>query len=152
MMIGSTKTDVAVNEWAINDDVMRLREWGTDIIHMLPPPPINEWTIGAAGTCALQLNNPTGRVSRLHVRLVRDGTKWLLRDLNSKNGIRFNGVRTRRTENVLEPGDEIGIGGITLIAASSRWIELRRFLARILGWRSDRIEVVDHALRSIRMA
>ena len=49
-------------------------------------------------------------------------------------------------------GDEIGIGGLTLIAESSRSIELREFLSRLLGWRGQRIEVVDHALRSIRIA
>jgi hypothetical protein len=147
---GSTKTDVAVNEWAVDDGVMRLREWGTDTIRVLPLPPTNEWTVGASDTCALQLDDPSGRVSRVHARLVRDRTKWLLRDLGSKNGVRLDGAR--RTEIVLEPGVEIGIGGITLIAESSRSVALRGFLARLLGWRSDRTEVVDHALRSIRMA
>jgi Inner membrane component of T3SS, cytoplasmic domain len=145
----STKIDVAANEWSIDDNVMRLREWGTDTIRVLPQPH-SEWTIGAAETCTLQLVDPTGRVSRLHARLVHDGTKWLLRDLGSKNGIRLDGAR--RTELVLEPGVEIGIGGLTLIAESRRWIELRGFLARLLGWRSDRTEIVDRALRSIRMA
>ena len=32
----STKTDAAALEWAINDGVMRLREWGTDTIPILP--------------------------------------------------------------------------------------------------------------------
>jgi len=146
----STKTDVAVNEWAIDDGVVRLREWGTDRIWVLPPPPADECTIGAAETCAVQLDDPSGRVSRVHARLGREHAKWLLRDLGSKNGVRLDGAR--RTEVVLEPGVEIGIGGITLIAESPRSIALREFLARLLGWRSDRTEVVDHALRSIRMA
>src|SRR6185503_8160289 len=76
--------------------------------------------------------------------------RWVLRDLSSKNGLRLDGAR--RTEIVLEPGAEIGIGGLTLIAESMRSVALRGFLARLLGWRSDRIEVIDHALRSIRMA
>ncbi len=146
----STKTDVAANEWVIDDGVMRLREWGTDTIRVLPAPPTDEWTVGAAEGCALRLDDPSGRVSRLHARLVRDQTRWLLRDLGSKNGVRLDGAR--RTEIVLEPGAEIGIGGLTLIAESSRSAALRGFLARLLGWRSDRIEVVDHALRSIRLA
>ena len=146
----STKTDAAANEWAIDDDVMRLREWGTDTIRVLPAPPTREWTVGAAESCALRLDDPSGRVSRLHARLVRDDTRWLLRDLGSKNGVRLDGAR--RTEIVLEPGVEIGIGGLTLIAESGRSVALRGFLARVLGWRSDRIEAVDHALRSIRMA
>jgi hypothetical protein len=89
-------------------------------------------------------------VSRVHASLVYDRNRWLLRDLGSKNGMRLDGAR--RSEIVLEPGVEIGIGGLTLIAESSRSVALRGFLSRLLGWRSDRIEVVDHALRSIRMA
>jgi FHA domain len=155
MMLGvSTKTDPAASEWAIDDSVMRLREWGTDTVRVLPPHNTdtwtNEWTIGAAETCAFQLEDPSGRISRLHARLVRDRARWLLRDLGSKNGVRLDGAR--RDEIVLEPGAEIGIGGVTLIAESGRSVVLRGFLARLLGWRSDRTEVVDHALRSIRMA
>src|SRR4051812_48238820 len=146
----STKTDVAVNEWAIDDRVVRLREWGTDLIRNLPPPPVNEWTIGAADTCALQLDDPSGRVSRLHARLVRDREHWRLRDLGSKNGVRLDGPR--RSEIGLEPGGGVGVGGVELIAESSRSVALRGFLSRLLGWRSERPQVVDHALRSIRLA
>jgi pSer/pThr/pTyr-binding forkhead associated (FHA) protein len=146
----STKTDLAASEWAIDDSVICLRAWGTDTVRAPPPPPASEWTIGAAETCALQIDDPTGRVSRLHARLVRDGNMWLLRDLGSKNGVRLDGAR--RPMVVLVPGAEISIGGVTLIAESRRSVELRGFLARLLGWRRDRIAVVDHALRSIRMA
>jgi hypothetical protein len=68
-MTVSTKTDVAANEWSIDDRVMRLREWGTETIHVLPQPPLlgpAEWTIGSAATCALRLHDPTGHTSRLH--------------------------------------------------------------------------------------
>jgi hypothetical protein len=151
MMRGiSTKVDLAATEWAIDDDVIRLREWGTDVMRALPAPPTNEWTIGAAEICTVQLDDPAGHVSRLHARLVREQAKWLLRDLGSTNGVRLDGAR--RTEIVLEPGVEIGIGGLTLIAESGRSIALRGFLSRILGWRGNRVDVVDHALRSIRMA
>jgi hypothetical protein len=141
---------VAASEWEIDDQVMRLREWGTDTIRVLPAPPVADWTVGAAEGCALRLFDPSGRISRVHARLVHDQTRWLLRDLGSKNGVRLDGAR--RAEIVLEPGIEIGIGGLTLIAESTRSVALRSFLARLLGWRSHRTEVVDHALRSIRMA
>lgn len=146
----STRTDVAASEWAIDDQVMRLRQWGTDTIRMLPALPVADWTVGAAEGCALRLHDPSGRISRVHARLVHDQTRWLLRDLGSKNGVRLDGAR--RAEIVLEPGIEIGIGGLTLIAESGRSVALRSFLARLLGWRSDRTEVVDHALRSVRIA
>jgi FHA domain len=150
-MLGvSTRTDVAASEWSIDDQVMRLRMWGTDRVSPLPWPPVADCTVGAAEGCALRLDDPSGRISRIHARLIHDQTRWLLRDLGSKNGVRLDGAR--RLEIVLEPGIEIGIGGLTLIAESRRSVALRGFLARLLGWRSDRTEVVDHALRSIRMA
>jgi len=153
-MIVSTKTDPAVSESSIDDRVMRLRQWGTDIIHVLSQPPAIgpiELSIGSADTCSIRLHDPTGRISRLHARVARrNENKWLLGDLASKNGVRLNGAHCSLIE--LEPGDEIGIGGLTLIAESRRSVGLRGFLARLLGWRTDRTEAVDHALRSVRMA
>jgi hypothetical protein len=145
-----TKPDTAASEWRIDDHVMRLREWGTDLIRVLPAPPVSGWMVGASASCALRLDDPSGQVSRVHASLIHDQARWRLRDAGSMNGMRLDGAR--RTEIVLEPGIEIGIGGLTLIAESRRWIALRGFLARLLGWRSDRTEVVDRALRSIRMA
>jgi hypothetical protein len=52
----------------------------------------------------------------------------------------------------LEPGMEIRVGSTTLLAEDGRWITLRAFCARLLGWGSDRMLAVDQALRSIRMA
>jgi pSer/pThr/pTyr-binding forkhead associated (FHA) protein len=146
----STKTDAAASEWEIDDAVIRLRRWGSDALHALPAPPTAEATIGAADSCTFRLHDATGRVSRLHARLMRDDRRWVLRDLGSKNGVRADGAR--RSEIVLEPGVEIGLGGVTLIAESSRSVVLRGYLARMLGWGSDQTETVDHALRAIRLA
>jgi ActR/RegA family two-component response regulator len=146
----STKPDPAASEWGIDDHVMRLRDWGTDLVRVLPAPPVSGWMVGAAANCALRLDDPSGRVSRVHASLTHDQARWRLRDAGSMNGMRLDGAR--RSEIILEPGIEIGIGGLTLIAESRRWITLRGFLARMLGWRGDRTEVVDRALRSIRMA
>jgi hypothetical protein len=145
-----TNPDAAASEWKIDDHVMRLREWGTDLIRVLPAPPVSGWTVGAAASCALRLDDPSGQVSRVHASLVHDRARWRLRDEGSMNGMRVDGAR--RAEVILEPGIEIGIGGLTLIAESRRWIALRGFLARLLGWRGERTEVVDRALRSIRLA
>src|SRR4029079_14363293 len=70
--------------------------------------------------------------------------------LGSKNGMRLDGVR--RPKVLLEPGSELGLGGITLIAESPRLIALRLFLARVLGWSLDKSEIVDLAVRSVRLA
>lgn len=144
-----TRSDAA-GGWAIDDEVMQLRRWGTVATYWLPRPPVRDWTIGAADTCGLQLDDRSGRVSRLHARLVRRQTRWLLRDEGSKNGVWIDGAR--RYEIMLTPGLEIRIGGITLIAESPLLSALRGFLARLLGWSNERTGFVDQALRAVRMA
>ncbi|MCW5801382.1 MAG: FHA domain-containing protein [Deltaproteobacteria bacterium] len=146
MTDAATRTDVGAAEWSLDDGVARLRVWGTDHLIRLRP----EALFGAAEECAVRLIDPSERVSRRHARLVRDGERWVLRDTGSKNGLLFDGVR--RAEGALEPGVEIGIGGLTLVVESPRLIALRAFFARILGWSSVRIADVDLALRAVRAA
>lgn len=145
----ATRTDSGADEWMIDDEVIQLREWGTEQIHALPPPG-EEWTIGAAETCAVKLVDPSRRVSREHARLLREHSRWEIRDLGSKNGTRLDGAR--RYAFPLAPGVEVGIGRITLIAESRRLTALRGFLARLLGWSEDQLPVVDRALRAVRTA
>jgi transcriptional regulator with AAA-type ATPase domain len=52
-------------------------------------------------------------VSRLHVRLVRRGEDWTLRDCGSKNGTLVGGLRTTRC--TLADGDLLQIGGTLLV-------------------------------------
>lgn len=145
----ATKTDLGADAWAIDDEVVRLREWGTERSYPLPAGE-DIVTIGSSETCSLRLSDPSGCLSRQHARLAREATRWIAHDLDSKNGLRLDGVR--RPKVLLEPGSELGVGGITLIAESARLIALRSYLARILGWSSDRAEAVDLALRSIRLS
>src|ERR1041384_7816961 len=122
MTMDSTKTDIAVREWSPDDRVMRLREWGTDTIHVLPPPPevgLANLPVASSTPCTLQLHDSTGHISRLHASLVQsDPVRWQLHDLGSKNGIRLDGARCSRVE--LAAGDEIGIGRLTPVAEGSR--------------------------------
>lgn len=150
----STKTDPRFVEWTIDDEVIRLREWASDRFHSLPEPApgqgVDSWLVGAGDECAFQLRDPSHRISRRHARLMRESSRWSLLDLGSKNGLRVDG--SRQTTALLDPGIEIGIGGLTLVAESLRLIELRCFLCRVLGWGHDRAETVDLAMRAIRMA
>ena len=50
--IFETKTDPGATEWRIHDDVVRLREWGTEIIHRLPQAPWDSAVIGTAESCS----------------------------------------------------------------------------------------------------
>jgi len=104
--------------------------------------------IGTSQECALRLDDP--HVSRKHAQLSFERGKWQIRDLGSKNGLRQDNAR--RKEFTLDPGIEVSLGSTTLIAESERFIELRNFCCRILGWASDRAGVVDQAMRSLRLA
>jgi hypothetical protein len=119
----STKTNEAAQERSSDDGVIQLRRWGTDLVYMLP-----------SGSLDAARGDSTGRT----------------RELDGKAGLRLDGGRLGWFG--LLPCTEVDIGGTTLIAESGRSIELRRFLARILGWSPDRLFAVDLALRAIRVA
>jgi hypothetical protein len=74
----------------------------------------------------------------------------LIRTLDRDQGLLQDGARCDAF--ALEPGVEIGVGDVTLVAESSHMVALRAFCARILGWSDDRKPIVDRALRSIRLA
>jgi hypothetical protein len=146
----TTRTDTGVVKWRINDEVIRLRQWGTDIIHRLESPPEEAYTIGTDTTSTFRIVDPESLASRRHCRISFEDGRWILRDLDSKNGMFVDGAV--RAASVLEPGVEIRLGTVTLLAESRRLVELRRFFARILGWSSRQLEAVDHALRAVRLA
>jgi hypothetical protein len=150
----NTETDPSVASWDLDDDVVQLREWGSHRAHRLPPAPHGplqgDWMIGSASDCALRLADLTGRISRRHARLLRERSHWCLLDVGSKNGMQVDG--TRQATALLEPGLEITLGGLTLVAESSRLIAVRGFLSRLLGWSPERLATVDTALRALRLA
>lgn len=146
----ATRTDHCPSGWAIDDEVFRLREWGTDAVHVLPDTPADELEVGSARGCALRLFDGSGRLSRRHARLTRRTSGWIVEDLGSKNGLRLDGER--QPIGLLRPGAELGMGGLTLVAESRRLSELRGFLARLLGYAPERQESVDRALRALRLA
>jgi len=76
--------------------------------------PSKSMSIGRSPDCDCLLSEPS--VSRRHAQLRRDGERWLLRDLGSRNGTRLNGARV--TEEVeVRPGDQISLGGVRFRAA-----------------------------------
>lgn len=143
-----TATNLLLEEWAINDDVVRLREWGTNHVYALHadhhPGPI----IGSTATCAIQVHDRTRRTSREHAELQRVQGRWAVLD-RSKNGLYRDGARLDKF--VLTPGIEVGLGGgVTLVAESARLIALRSALARMIGWSAASAESLDLALRAVR--
>jgi hypothetical protein len=74
----------------------------------LPTAVATRMLVGRAPNCDCVL--PQNCVSRRHAQLWRDGERWYLRDLGSRNGTRVNGVRViERTE--VRPGDRVNFGG-----------------------------------------
>ena len=63
--------------------------------------------IGREMGCGIMLAQDSV-VSRNHAELIWNGTGWMVRDLQSRNGLWVNGVRV--TEHMLGIGDQIGIG------------------------------------------
>lgn len=59
---------------------------------------------------------PDNKASREHCRVFQQGGAWVVADLNSRNGIMVNGVKTTRRN--LKHGDEIEVGS-TIIAFES---------------------------------
>ena len=131
---------------ALCHEVVHLREWGTDRIHVLPRAPFPDCLIGTSAAGELHL---TDLHAARHARLRYRGRHWWIRDLGSAYGLRQDGVRCM--EFLVEPGGEIGVGATTLIAESPHSIALREFCGRMLGWTRGPA-VVDHALRAIRLA
>ncbi|MCW5803698.1 MAG: FHA domain-containing protein [Deltaproteobacteria bacterium] len=148
MVTVKTTTDVGATQWAIDDAVVRLRIWGADEILELEGH--QEVVIGTDAMCTMRITDSSGRASRRHATATREGHSWTIRDLGSKNGLRIDGAQIEATK--LVPGMEIGLGGITIVVESTRSIELRSYLMRLLGWSGERTAAVDLAMRAIRMA
>jgi pSer/pThr/pTyr-binding forkhead associated (FHA) protein len=63
-------------------------------------------TIGRRETCDIRLRFPD--ISGIHCQLFFHNGYWLIRDLNSTNGVKVNGTRVQ--EKLLQPNDELSIG------------------------------------------
>jgi adenylate cyclase len=63
-------------------------------------------TLGRRESCDIFL--PFPNISGLHCELTFRNGYWYIRDLNSTNGIKVNGVRV--SDKLLHPGDELSIG------------------------------------------
>lgn len=147
----STVTDGASRRtWLGHEEVIQLREWGTETVHRLPQVDGTERSIGSGPSAWLRLVDPDGHVSRNHARLVREGPDWRIENLQSKNGICQDNEYCNAV--VLVPGVEIGIGGVTLVAENQPLVHLRGYLMRVLGWDLTTAPAVDLALREIRAA
>ncbi|MHB0969511.1 MAG: SpoIIE family protein phosphatase [Thermoanaerobaculia bacterium] len=69
-------------------------------------------SIGRANECSIPIRDRF--LSRRHAEVRWGGSEWILRDCNSANGTRINGVRVTG-DVALRPGDRIGVGDAELV-------------------------------------
>ena len=74
----------------------------------LPTGTATRMIVGRAPNCDCVV--PEDCVSRKHAQLWRDGERWYVRDLGSRNGTRVNGVRVIEATEVRR-GDRVDLGG-----------------------------------------
>jgi hypothetical protein len=137
---------------SLSDKVIGLREWGTGRLFSLrasqQPQQLKE--AAPAETMTLQLANGDPATTTDRVQIVYESQSWRVKDRSGLAKLKQDGRPTREVS--LMPGTEVTIAGRTFIAESPQSIALRNFCSRLLGWSDDRIAVVDHALRAIRLA
>lgn len=75
----------------------------------------DEYTIGRQDGCDIRIDNLG--ISRNHARIVRDGSGFVVEDLQSSNGTFVNGVQVQKHN--LNEGDEIAIGKYLIIFRAS---------------------------------
>jgi hypothetical protein len=158
-----TTTDISANKWGITDEPFRIRRWGGgyDDTYEFPHDISQAITVGRHPACDIVLDD--ARVSKRHAQIYfRDG-HWRIRDLGTRNGIIVDGVRLWRSEEnerdprsfeevPLLPGMLIELGGVTWIVESHKLVDLRSFLARLVGYATSKLAEVDYAIRAVRRA
>jgi len=134
-----------------DNEVVRLREWGTNQFFALrAPQDLRQVAVAAATVLQPPISDRTPAIAMNNVEFLYEGQTWRVRDLSGVASLRQDGSPTREVR--LTAGTEVGIAHRTFIAESARSIALRNFCSRLLGWGDDRIAVVDRALRAIRLA
>ena len=69
--VAKTATDAERSE-AADAAVIRLRQWGTDTIHVLPEPPFEPWLVGNSSDCAVRLMDRLVAPKHAQLRLDAD--------------------------------------------------------------------------------
>jgi hypothetical protein len=81
--------------------------------------PMNGATFGRGTQADITLADET--LSRQHCRICRQGERWFIEDLQSRNGILVNGTKTPNAE--LKPGDIVLLGRTQLAVKQSAPVE-----------------------------
>jgi FHA domain/Domain of unknown function (DUF1707) len=107
---GTRRAALAIVEWLSGLQADLEAAWARPRVASLALPSSTgtRMLVGRAPNCDCVL--PESCVSRKHAQLWRDGERWFLRDLGSRNGTRVNGLRVVEKIEV-RPGDRVSFGG-----------------------------------------
>jgi FHA domain/Domain of unknown function (DUF1707) len=97
----------AIAWWSTLDRDVRVAWRDPHVPVLALPAGERQVVLGRSRSCDCVLSEPS--VSRRHAELRRDGGRWLLRDLGSRNGTRVNGLRVL-DEAEVGPGDRVSFG------------------------------------------
>jgi len=132
----------------LDDEVLRLRVWGSERVYRLRTD-APRLLIGTAASCAIQVHDPSNYTSREHAYVEREAGLWRIVN-RSKNGLHIDSEPHVRS--FLKPGMRITLGPrFTLIAESARTIALRAALARMRGWGAELSDSLDWTLQTLRL-
>ena len=107
-LMGTSTLEVRLEQARTAGTVVALAGALADLDTELPlPVHTTHVTIGRHPDCDVVVDDP--EVSRFHASLRREGGRWVLHDLDSRNGCFVNGRRAAQVE--LRPGDELRLGG-----------------------------------------
>ena len=105
----SDVTRVDHEEWSRAYLVVQRGDARLEVVEL---PATGRITVGRATSNRVVV--PDAKCSRQHCELFYRGGNWHLRDLESRNGITVDGIRVEG-EQVLKPGETIGIGSCSLL-------------------------------------
>src|SRR5262245_61740567 len=128
--------------WPFDDDVVALREFGTDRVHV----------VGEGFGLGIRSSTRARATAERQVALVRRRSGWWVRALDPAHPglVHYEDAPVREWR--LGPGMELTINGVTLIAESERSRALHHLLARVIGFSAEHRPTVDRALRAVLVA
>jgi phosphoserine phosphatase RsbU/P len=95
--------------------------------------PLDALSISIGRSSRNLIHLPDGTVSKEHAEITREGERWFIRDLGSRNGTRVNGAEVRAPV-ALKSGDRLEIGHVELmIGGASGEIPVRLSDATVIG-------------------
>ncbi|MEW4529275.1 MAG: sigma 54-interacting transcriptional regulator [Maioricimonas sp. JB045] len=109
--------DSATRPAATGQNVYLIVQKGSARLSVIPLDPEQRYTVGRASSNRVVI--PDAKCSRQHCELFHQQGQWLVRDLESRNGVTVDG---RKIENdwSLRPGEVIAVGNCTLVFSHER--------------------------------